>query len=408
MTGKRRPFKLNQLGFVGRGRSRHRPRNDPSLYGGPYPFFQTGDVKAASFYLSKHSQTYNDVGLAQSKLWEPGTLLITIAANIAETAILRIKGCFPDSVVGFVPDPTKADVKFVKYYIDLIRIRIQRISGGTTQDNLSLDKLMTFDFLIPPLDDQRKSAAILSAYDDLIETNLRRIEILDELAQLLYREWFVKFRFHGREKAKLVDSPYGEIPEGWEAKALGDLVDLTKGKKAKTIDPRPSQDLVPYLLLDGLRTDDFSYANPNGLTIAEEDDVIMVMDGASSGVVFQGFEGAVGSTLARIRSLDRGILSPYLLFRFLSDNYVRISRNNVGTAIPHANKDFIRRIRIPLPLSTLNDDFHQLMGPFRQRTKNLRLQVANVRQTRDLLLPRLISGELDVSALDVNMEVLDT
>ncbi len=86
--------KLDKLGFVGRGKSKHRPRNDESLYGGEYPFFQTGDIKAATFHLMEYAQTYNQKGLAQSKLWQPGTLCITIAANIAETAILSIPGCF--------------------------------------------------------------------------------------------------------------------------------------------------------------------------------------------------------------------------------------------------------------------------------------------------------------------------
>ncbi len=175
-----KPHKLDELGFIGRGRSRHRPRNEPSLYGGPYPFFQTGDIKAADLYLSKYQQTYNDKGLAQSKLWEPGTLCITIAANIAETAILGIKGCFPDSVVGFIADPNKSNARFIKYYIDIIKTKMVNVSKGTTQDNLSLDKLLTFDFMTPDVETQRKIAAVLSAYDDLIENNTRRIAILEE------------------------------------------------------------------------------------------------------------------------------------------------------------------------------------------------------------------------------------
>ena len=139
-------FKLDKLGSVSRGRSRHRPRNDSSLYGGEYPFFQTGDVKAANLYLSEYSQTYNEIGLAQSKQWEAGTLCITIAANIAETAILGIRGCFPDSVIGYICDPVKADTRFIKYYIDLIKRDMQQVSHGTTQDNLSLDKLLHFNF----------------------------------------------------------------------------------------------------------------------------------------------------------------------------------------------------------------------------------------------------------------------
>jgi type I restriction enzyme S subunit len=133
---------LDELGQVARGKSRHRPRNDPSLYGGPYPFFQTGDIKAANLYLSRAEQTYNEKGLAQSRLWPKGTLCITIAANIAESAFLAIDGCFPDSVVGFIADPEKADARFVKYSLDTMKSRMQNISRGTTQDNLSLEKLL--------------------------------------------------------------------------------------------------------------------------------------------------------------------------------------------------------------------------------------------------------------------------
>ena len=228
------PHKLNELGYVGRGRSRHRPRNAPELYGGIYPFIQTGDVKATELYISEYSQTYNEKGLAQSKLWEPGTLLITISANIAETAILKIKACFPDSIVGFIAEPTKSDVKFVKYYIDILKLQMQNISRGTTQDNLSLDKLITFDFLTPPLPTQRKIASILSAYDDLIENNTRRIKILEGMAQSLYKEWFVKFRFPGYEQVEMVESALGLIPEGWEVKNLDNIVSEIIDYRGKT------------------------------------------------------------------------------------------------------------------------------------------------------------------------------
>jgi type I restriction enzyme S subunit len=213
--------KLDELGTVARGRSRHRPRNDPSLYGGPYPFFQTGDVKAAEFRLTDFTQTYSEAGLAQSKIWEPGTLCITIAANIADTAVLGIRGCFPDSIVGFVADPCRCDVRFIKYYIDTIKLSMQNASKGTTQDNLSVDKLLTFEFRVPPLPTQRKIADILSAYDDLIENNTRRIALLEELAQSLYREWFVHFRYPGHADVPLVETPLRPAPAGWVVTTLG-------------------------------------------------------------------------------------------------------------------------------------------------------------------------------------------
>ena len=132
-------YKLDELGSVGRGKSRHRPRNAPHLYGGKYPFIQTGDVKKTNMYISEFTQTYSDAGLAQSKLWDKGTLLITIAANIADVAILDIDACFPDSVIGFIPNKEICDVKYIKYYFDLFQKTFQQISQGSTQDNLSVE-----------------------------------------------------------------------------------------------------------------------------------------------------------------------------------------------------------------------------------------------------------------------------
>src|SRR6266478_1891125 len=133
--------KLDELGFVGRGKSRHRPRNEPSLYGGPYPFIQTGDVMAAAPYITTYSQTYSEIGLRQSKMWPPNTLCMTIAgANTAKVAILKIDACFPDSVIGFIPDKSKAELHFVMYSLGLMKDQFLAVSQGATQDNLGLGK----------------------------------------------------------------------------------------------------------------------------------------------------------------------------------------------------------------------------------------------------------------------------
>ena len=135
---------LNELGFVGRGKSKHRPRDASHLYGGPYPFIQTGDVKHADLYITKYKQTYSEAGLAQSKLWKADTLCITIAANIADTAILGFDACFPDSIIGFIPYDDKADVRFIKYLFDaLLQRKYQRFTQGAAQDNLSQEKLLS-------------------------------------------------------------------------------------------------------------------------------------------------------------------------------------------------------------------------------------------------------------------------
>lgn len=132
---------LSQLGDLGRGKSKHRPRNDEKLFeNGKYPFLQTSEVKAASKYITKYSKMYGEFGLQQSKLWKAGTLCITIAANIAETAFLGIDACFPDSVVGFTPNQ---DINpwYIKYFIESQKLRLWAFAPATAQKNINLDTL---------------------------------------------------------------------------------------------------------------------------------------------------------------------------------------------------------------------------------------------------------------------------
>ena len=216
---------LTEVGTLGRGKSRHRPRNDPDLYGGEYPFVQTGDVKHAPFYLTEYTQTYNAKGLAQSKLWPEGTLCITIAANIADTAILAIPACFPDSILGFTPHPHQADVRYTKYCLDAFRGHMEQISKGTTQDNLSMDKLLKLRFWFPAYELQQKIAALLTAYDDLIANNQRRIALLESMAEEIYTEWFVRMRFPGAANGVSRVNP----PPGWSYVDFPKLASITYG-----------------------------------------------------------------------------------------------------------------------------------------------------------------------------------
>ena len=145
---------LGQLGELGRGKSKHRPRNDPRLYGGEIPFIQTGDVAQSDGWIRTHSQTYSEFGLQQSKLWPAGTVCITIAANIADTAVLGYPACFPDSVVGFVADPTKCDGRFIKWTIDTMKDDLESFAPATAQKNINLAVLNDVVVRLPSLDEQ--------------------------------------------------------------------------------------------------------------------------------------------------------------------------------------------------------------------------------------------------------------
>lgn len=168
-------YRTIELGQMQRGKSKHRPRDDEKLYGGAYPFIQTGDIKKANLYIKEYERTYSNYGLSQSKLWPKGTLCITIAANIAETAILGLNACFPDSVIGWISNEKITNNIFIKYYFDFYKTQLKRLSVGGAQENLNLDKLENVYFHIPTLPEQNDITNLLTKIDELIETQIKII-----------------------------------------------------------------------------------------------------------------------------------------------------------------------------------------------------------------------------------------
>jgi type I restriction enzyme S subunit len=150
----------------GRGKSKHRPRNEPKLYGGKYPFIQTGDIRNANHFITEYSQTYSELGLAQSKLWPKGTICITIAANIAETAILGFDACFPDSVIGVVANPKEAEVGFIEYLLQSFKARIQALGKGSAQANINMGTFEHERFPFPPVAEQKRIVEKLDALSE--------------------------------------------------------------------------------------------------------------------------------------------------------------------------------------------------------------------------------------------------
>ena len=222
--------KITDLGTVNRGKSKHRPRNDSILYGGEYPFIQTGDVKKANLHLVDYTQTYNDVGLKQSKLWKKGTLCFTIAANIADSAILGMDACFPDSIVGFLPYENVSDTTYVKYLFDELKLYFQQISKGTTQDNLSLDKICRVKLRVPDYDTQVKVASILSTYDEeqkvkLSAKNLYK-KLVDNRSGLLVVDWYKDEQPRAKLKYEVELSLNDDLPESYDKAAFDSKVSL--------------------------------------------------------------------------------------------------------------------------------------------------------------------------------------
>lgn len=207
VTDEKKPFdlpqgwewcRLEESGVFERGKSKHRPRNDPRLFeNGYFPFVQTGDIarsKATNYRVKTHSQQYNDFGLAQSRIWHKETLCITIAANIAETGFLDFDACFPDSVVGFSSISELMNSFYVKYFIDATRDEIEKFAPATAQKNINLGIINMLLLPLPPLDEQQaivtkveKMLALCNHLETKITQNQSHAE---QLMQAVLKEAF--------------------------------------------------------------------------------------------------------------------------------------------------------------------------------------------------------------------------
>lgn len=188
-NSKRLPIqRLCKLGSLDRGRSQHRPRNDPKLLNGPYPLIQTGEVASAGLYITKYKNTYSELGLRQSKMWSAGTLCITIAANIAQTAILTFDACFPDSVVGFLPNDS-INAIYMHYWFGFFQKILEKQAPQVAQKNINLKILSELNVIVPTQEKQEQFAAFVEQAD---KSKVAVQKALDE-AQLLFDSLMQKY-----------------------------------------------------------------------------------------------------------------------------------------------------------------------------------------------------------------------
>ncbi|MBI4551037.1 MAG: restriction endonuclease subunit S [Candidatus Latescibacteria bacterium] len=177
--------RLPDLGKLSRGKSRHRPRNAPHLYGGPYPFIQTGDIAQSGGRIIRHKQTYNQAGLAQSRLWPSGTVCITIAANIADSAILTYPACFPDSVAGLIVEPKLCVAEYAEFFIRTARNDLSQFAPATAQKNINIAILSDVVVPLPSLAEQHEIVRRVEALFKLADAIERRVAAATARAEKL-------------------------------------------------------------------------------------------------------------------------------------------------------------------------------------------------------------------------------
>lgn len=384
-----RECKLDELGTLQRGRSRHRPRYAFHLYGGQYPFIQTGEIRAARKCIRKYEHTYTEAGLEQSKLWPKNTLCITIAANIAELAILSFDACFPDSVLGFIPDKDKTDLDFIYYTLTHFQKELKHIGEGSVQDNINLGTFQDVMFPIPTLPEQKAIAAVLSSLDDKIDLLHRQNLTLEAMAETLFRQWFVV-----------------EARKDWEEKPLGDFV--------KVIDNRgktpPYQDIpTPYPIIEvnaltgKNRLVDYSVIRKY---VTEEtfntwfrghpkkfDSLISTVGSIGEISMFLVEKGSIAQNVVALSAIN---ISPIYLFEFLKNAKDEIKELDIGSVQPSIKVPHLLSIKITVPPIEKIELFDNQVKSYLRKMLVNDNQIQILEALRDNLLPKLMSGEVRV------------
>jgi type I restriction enzyme, S subunit len=361
----------------------------PDYFNGGISWITPKDLSGyQSRFISEGANNITELGLKKSsaKLLPKSTILFSSRAPIGYVVIANKPLSTNQGFRNLVCDQSMVSVDFVYYILKQSVPAIEAISSGATFKEVSGTILGNFEVPLPPLYIQKKIAAILSAYDDLIENNLRRITILEDMVQLIYREWFVHFRFPGHEKIKIVDSPLGKIPEGWEVKKLKDVLELKYGKALKKTDR-----------LDG----DVPVYGSSGIVGFHNNYLVQ-----GPGIIV-GRKGNVGSVFwsdEDFYPIDTTyFVSSILPLRFLFYELQNKNFINNDAAVPGLNRNQAYSLELVVPTDDMLLKFCRVADDLEKQANILIKKNDILHQTRDLLLPKLISGELDVSDLDIKL-----
>jgi len=299
-----------------------------------------------------------------------------------------------------------ADDYFIKAWFD--QANISGYITGAAQPKLSQENLKRIQIKLPPLPTQKKIAAILSAYDDLIENNNRRIRILEEMAQLIYWEWFVNFRFPGHENVGMVDSPLGKMPESWNMDLLSNYAEFNKGFEpgSENYYTEEGEDRVPFLRVGdlGSRQSEIFIAKELGMGhILQPNDIAITMDG-TVGLVKIGLSGAYSSGIRKVViKKERRLGWGFTYFLLKSDQIQGIIQSHAkGTTIKHASSS-TDHMSFILPSVDVMVDFENCVSTILKLILSLSNRNEILIYTRDLLLQKLISREIDVSELEIEI-----
>ena len=378
-----------------------------------YPSIRTPNIGRGRFILDGVNWVSEDT----YQLWtrravpRPGDLIMAREAPVGNVAMIPmgLNPCLGQRTLLIRPDQSKIDPSFLNYYLNgpVVQAQIQSKTNGATVAHLNMKDVRGMALPeLPPLPTQQRIAGILSAYDELIENSQRRIKILDAMARGLYREWFVHFRFPGHENHPRVASALGEIPEGWEVKKLGDISSYINRGITPTYDDEGNSVVINQkcvrdhrLNLEPARKQSKAVSNEKRIFFG---DVLINSTGVGTlGRVAQVYENLENYTvdthvtIARAgRDTDLDFYGCCLLS--LQETFERLGVGATGQT--ELGRAAISDIDLAIPPINLQRQFGRAVHGMRSAAETFGKQIHNLRRTRDLLLPRLLSGQINVEA----------
>jgi type I restriction enzyme, S subunit len=343
-------------------------------------------------------------------------LIATVGANIGNISIMRKdRGCVAQNLVALRTNSKIADADFLYYFLSSEdnQRTLKKLDIGAAQPSIKVPHLLGTVVRVPDVMTQLKIATILSAYDDLIENNLRRIIILEEMVQNLYREWFVNFRFPGHEKARFVDSPLGKIPEGWEA-PFSEHVDFKEGPGLRNWQYRDHG--IPFLNIRTLVNNDVDFSKVNYLDeievknkyqhfLLKEFDHVVSSSGTLGRLVTIRSDHLplmLNTSIIRMRPISFNV-GRWQLKHFLLSDYFQNQARSFATGSAQANfgPSHLSQMFIVSPPEEISSMYENVVDTIEMAIISFVRRNKVLCQTRDLLLPKLISGEVDVTELDI-------
>ncbi len=381
------------------------------------PFIRSQDVRPGKLTLANVAhvvQSFHDK-LKKSQLKSGDILIVRVGANRGDCCVV------PDGVgslncANIVFARPLVPNRFLGFFFnsEFGQSLLGSLTTGSAQGVLNTQSIATIPVPVPPINLQRKIASILSAYDDLIENNTRRIAILEEMAQAIYREWFVNFRFPGHENVKLVDSTLGKVPEGWRAGTLDDCCDFQEGYV------NPSQKYPEYFgdEIKWLRAVDlnnsFVFETTRSLSqigfdsagkskLLFEPDTLAISKSGTIGRIGILKDYMCGNRAVINIKPQRNICGNQFIFHTLLVHNREIVQLATGSVQKNLYVSVLGAQKIVIPTPDILREFEQRISPFADGIATNQRKSSTLRATRDLLLPKLISGQLDVEDLDIDV-----